>query len=63
LYFDAVFTWSGVEAEEVELFEGGELMGGMAGTGAHRVVDEDDVHAPMEAILELRNRRLLVGFL
>ena len=31
----------------------GELMDGMAGTSAHLIVGEDDVHAPMETILDV----------
>jgi hypothetical protein len=45
----------GVEVEEVEgeLFEDGEIMGGMVGMSAHRVVGEDDVPAPVEAVLDV----------
>jgi hypothetical protein len=55
LDLDTAFTWSGVETDEVEgeLFEDGEIMGGIVGAGAHLVVSEDDVHAPVEAILDV----------
>jgi hypothetical protein len=51
----AAFAWGGVEAEEVEgeLFEDGEVMGGMEGASAHRIVGEDDVRAPVKAVLDV----------
>jgi hypothetical protein len=55
LDLDAGFAWSGVEAEEEEseLFEDGEVMGGIVSAGAHLIVVEDDIHAPVEAILDM----------
>jgi len=33
------------------VFKDGEVVGGMTGTGAHLIVGEDDIHAPMQAVL------------
>lgn len=42
-----------VESDQVEgdVFEDGEVMGGMAGTGPHLVIGKGDVHAPVQLIL------------
>jgi hypothetical protein len=55
LSLDVAFTWAGVEAKEVEgeLFEDGKVMSGIMGTSAHLVVSEDDIHAPVKAVLDM----------
>lgn len=52
--FDAAFSWDGIEADEVEgeVFEGGEIMSGVAGTGAHLVIGKGDIHAPVELVFD-----------
>jgi len=45
---DAALARNGIDADEVhgDVFEDGEIVSGMAGTGAHLVIGEDHVHAP-----------------
>ena len=50
---DAALAFDRVESDQVEgdVFEDGEVMGGMAGTGPHLVIGKGDVHAPVQLIL------------
>jgi hypothetical protein len=50
---DAALSFDRINADEVEgdVFEDGKVVGGMTGTGAHLIVGEDDIHAPMQAVL------------
>jgi hypothetical protein len=36
-----------------ELFEDGKVMSGVMSTSAHLVVGEDDIHAPVKAVLDM----------
>ena len=49
---DAAFAFDRVKADEVkgDVFENGQVMGGVPGTGAHLVVGEGDIHAPVQSI-------------
>ena len=51
---DAAVALGRIEADEVkgDVLEDGEVMCGMLGTGAHLIIGEGDVHAPMQAILD-----------
>ena len=50
--FDAALALDGIETNEVEgdVFQDGKIVSGVAGTGAHLIIGEDDIHAPMQAI-------------
>ena len=52
--FDAALSWYRVKADEVQgdVPEHGEVMGGMSGTGAHLIVGEDNIHAPVQAVFD-----------
>ena len=51
---DSAFAGHGVEADQVhrDVFEHGEVVRGMAAARAHLVVSEDDIHAPVQAVLD-----------
>ena len=51
---DAALSFDGIEANEVEreVLEDGEVMGGVSGPGAHLIVGESHIHAPMQAVLD-----------
>jgi len=45
---NAALSWYRVKADEVQgdVFEHGEVVGGMAGASTHLIVGEDNIHAP-----------------
>lgn len=51
---DAAFARNRVKTNEVddELLEDGQIVSGVAGSGAHLIVGKDDIHAPMETVLD-----------
>ena len=59
---DTALAFDGIQADEIqgEVFENGEVMGSVAGTGTHLVVGEGDIHAPVQAVFHrpMRPNRL-----
>ena len=51
--FDSAFSFHRIHADQIqgELFQRGQIMRGVACAGAHLVVVEGNIHAPMQAIL------------
>ena len=51
---DAAFAFDGIETNQVEgnVPKHSQVMSGVAGTGTHLIVGEDDIQAPMQAVLD-----------
>lgn len=52
-HFDAPLAWDRVKADQIQrdVLEDGKIMRRMTGAGAHLVISEGHVHAPVQAIL------------
>jgi len=50
---NAALSWCRVKADEVQgdVLERGEIVGGMSGASPHLIVGEDNIHAPVQAVL------------
>ena len=53
--FDAALALNGIRPDEVrgDVFEDSEVIGGMTGAGAHLIIGDDDIHAPVQTVLDL----------
>ena len=50
--FDAALALDGIETNEVEgnVFQDGQVVSGVAGTGAHLIIGESHVHPPVQTV-------------